>query len=188
MKKSLLFIAILGLVGCGGGVKEIQPFTAGDPVPIKTAAIEPVMPQVVTKTSLKAETVLSKGFEEALYLWVASTFVPDAAQGTLFVTFEKAEIKETPLPLQKKGMASLFTKEPTSKVEAKLIVHLEQKDPNHKRSIMGHFEVAHSTTLLEDTSLAERERKIIQLYQNLIQDLDQRVRSSINEGLADLII
>lgn len=186
-----IFCALTGLlllVGCGSPQKHLHPFVAGEPLRINASTIEPVLGQPVSFTDLKGRTFVDKKFEEALNLWVVSTLIPASDAGTLVLTFEKATLVETPMKPQKKGVDAVFSKEPTSKLDAIIKLRTDLKDATGNTIASGHFLVERTTTFLEDNPLEYREEKTAQLVQDLLSDLDKQVRLATSEGVANILV
>jgi hypothetical protein len=181
MKKlAVLSTLFLGLTGCTYTDTNIKEFHAGKPLVFNVKHLEVVMKNPATFTGLKGKTKSLQALEEALQVWAVSTFVPAGEEGNIFVTFEEARVREVPV---KAKSTDLFSKDATSRFDARVAVRFEALNSHGFVEGSGFARAEHSITLYDQMTYSERERRLEQLCQDVVQDLDEQVRAGVEDAM-----
>lgn len=181
--KHLAFLTTLCLVlaGCTPNDLRVDEFHAGTPLVFNKARnLEVVMKEPATFVTYSGKKKPLPHFHDSLQIWTISTFVPAGEDGNLFVTFEEASVKEVPV---KAKSTDLFSKDATSRFDAKLAVRLELINGLGAVEGSAFARAEHSITLYDEMSPAERERRLKQLCEDVIHDLDEQIRPAVEDGL-----
>jgi hypothetical protein len=179
---AIFSIVLLGLGGCATKEPRVREFQAGKPLLFNVHHLEVIMVNPSSFTTLKGTKKPLKDLEEALRLWSVSTFAPAGMEGTLFVFFEEASVTELPV---KGRSVDAFSKDATSRFVAKVAVRLEHMNSQTPIGGRAFAKAEHSITLYDDMPLEERDRRLKQLCQDVIQDLDEQVRAAVDDAMSE---
>lgn len=110
--------------------------------------------------------------------------VAAGTENTLRATIEDASVTREELPVQK-GFTDIFVREPSEKLKARVLVRFELVSPTAPDIVLGHADVVakRERTLLEDLSPAERDQTYFMLTKDLMDDLNDGMRSSVRNTL-----
>ncbi len=122
----------------------------------------PVPPYAATEDLLKKQ-LLAAGHENVLHIFI-----------------DDASVVREELPVTS-GFWGVVTREPSERLNAKVLLRFEMVSPRAPDIILGHAEVIakRSKTLLEQTSPAERDQAYFLLTEDLMDDLNDGLRSVV---------
>ncbi|MBI3441197.1 MAG: hypothetical protein HY052_05265 [Proteobacteria bacterium] len=111
---------------------------------------------------------------------VKRQLIATGSENTLRVLIDDASVVAEELPIAR-GLENLLTKEPAERLKAKVLLHFELVSPWAPDIVLGHAEVTarRTKTLLEGTSVAERERAYFSLTEDLMDDLNDGLRTAV---------
>jgi hypothetical protein len=183
LKSFFPVVSLLFLAACSGDRAPINQFRPGNPVLFEASNLDVIFKKPVTFTDLSGKATDSKKLKEDIEMWAVSTFVPSGNSGNIFVIVEDVYIKEVRL---NRVSNSLFKKEPISKFEGKISVRVEV-DSSSGKQVGGFAQASASVTVNEGMSFNDRQHLIMQLSENMIADLDNQIRSAIDDGMAKAV-
>jgi hypothetical protein len=186
MKKLLTFSLTLLLISCTNEPKP-TPKIENDlksPLYFNVATVEFIMAVHPTFEDQYRKRRPYPELATALQDWGQQTFVNRGSKGTLILTVERADIKESAMPRKQKA----FTYVESEKYEGTLSVRLEIKDEHGVTRESMVTTASHMISVLENISLAKREKKIAELAHNLVNEMDERMRQNIQEHLSAYLV
>lgn len=98
----------------------------------------------------------------------------------LNVIIDDASVVREELTVQK-GLWNVLTREPDVRLKAKVLLRFELVNPKAPDIVLGHAEVMarRTRTLLEGTSVADRDRAYFDLTEDLMDDLNDGLRTVV---------
>ena len=111
---------------------------------------------------------------------VKQQLIPAGSANALRVIIEDASVIREELPVEH-GILDAFTRQPSERLRAKVLLRFELYSPQAPDIVLGHAEVIakRTKTLLEDTSIADRDHAYFSLTEDLMDDLNDGLRSIV---------
>ncbi|WP_119677321.1 hypothetical protein [Indioceanicola profundi] len=175
-----LLVAMPALAQTAGfGVADKQPIT------LDVASIEVDDQYVPPMRDPHVEHVIPVSPAEAVRLWTQDRLRAGGSQGTARVVIRNASVMEEPLE-RTGGIRGWFTKDQSERYTGRLQVEIVVENGGFQGTATTN--VARSTTVPEDVSLAEREKVMLELVRNLARDLDSQLEPAIRQHLFPVLI
>lgn len=187
MKKTSLILALL-LAGCGGthAPQAPRPFHAD------TLQLAPSVVDVVNTVSNPLEEASQDNLEErtakAVEDWARGTLIPGTAHGQFTFTIENVSFKRQSLEKATKGLEGFFTKDQEERVQASVRARLEFRDGHGDAVRTGMITAGKEMTFPEGLTLNEKDARVEAFIQNLVKDLDARLREALNDDLQGVTV
>jgi hypothetical protein len=115
--------------------------------------------------------------------WARDRLVATGGPGELRYVIKRASVVETQLP-RTTGIRGAFTNDQTQRYEAVVEVEIEVRNERGYRDGIVTARAERRQTVLEDVSLAERERIWFTMTEALGRDLNQEIERNVQVGLA----
>ncbi len=119
--------------------------------------------------------------------WAKDRLEAVGTDGRLTVSIIEASVAETKLEM-KSGIQGLVTTEQSERYDGLIVMTLEAENVSRRISASARGEVRRSQTVLEDITLAERERVWYEMTEKMMADLDTVMTKNINTHLADFLV
>lgn len=184
--KKILFLMPFILMGCA-----VAPAPAPVPdfhaqtVPLNVANIEIINPYAGFQDQ-EANTSLEETLARSVENWAQPLFVPQGKKGSFLFTIESVSFKKNALEKATKGITGFFTKDQEEKLSASVTARLEFRNEKGEMVRTGVINAAKDITLPEGLTLAQKENRTQEFIQGLIQNLDQRLHSALEENLQNV--
>lgn len=184
MKKYLSVLFALLLTACVEGPPAGTPmdltFDNMKPLEINAARIEVVDKYVPPMRDPNIEHKFRPTPYAAARKLIEKQLQPVGMENTLRAVIEDASVVREELPTQT-GVMDYFHQEPSEKLKAKILVRFELVNPAAPDIVLGHAEVIarRDKTLMESISPAERDRATYGLTSDLMDDLNDGLRSIV---------
>ena len=118
--------------------------------------------------------------------WARDRLQPAGTSGRAVAVITDASVVEIMLP-KETGLSATFTNQLDTQYEARVGIRVELRDDGGLtvRMAAGHAE--RSMTLVEGTTLDERDHKLYQMERELMADLDRQLETQIRANFANLV-
>lgn len=93
-----------------------------------------------------------------------------------------ASIREVSLPVEG-GLSGFFTNDQSSRYDGRAAVRLEIRDPGGRQLGFATARAARSLTVPEDASLADRDRILFAITEDLVSDIDRQLEAEARRHL-----
>jgi hypothetical protein len=118
--------------------------------------------------------------------WARDRLQAAGTSGRAVAVITDASVVEIMLP-KETGLSATFTNQLDTQYEARVGIRVEIRDERGltMRTAAGHAE--RSMTMVEGTTLDERDRKLYQMESELMADLDRQLETQIRANFAYLV-
>ncbi|MFH1158075.1 MAG: hypothetical protein V1721_04230 [Pseudomonadota bacterium] len=180
----LCLSAVFLLSGCvGAPPATTQPdmtFANFTPVRLDVAGIEVRGDYKPPMKEPNVEHTFSTPLYVAVENLVKGKLVASGSENVLRVIIEDASVVREDLPVTK-GFMDVFLTEPSGILKARILLRFEMVDPQSPDVVLSRAEVTarRTRTLMEDDSLADRDRAYLTLTEDMMDDL--------NDGLTTVV-
>ena len=168
-------------------VKKKLTFAPYGLASLNVALIDVVNNYKATDVDGHKEADISPSLEEGVRQLVDERLEAKGNDGALTLTINEASIIEERLP-QSEGVQSYFTKQVDKKYNGRVELLLNVNAP--KRNLSGEFKIVaeRSMTLLEGSTLAERDAVLFNLTEQMLLDVNSEIDNLLAGGLKPLTL
>lgn len=185
MKTAFLGVAVaLFLSGCVEGPPDTRPpgmtFANLKPVELDVASIEVKNNYTPPMQDPNVEHTFTTPPYVATESLVKKQLAAAGTENVLRVIIDDASVVREELPVTK-GYMDVFLKEPSERLKAKVLLRFELYSPAAPDIILGRAEVLarREKMLMEEISLADRDRAYFSMTEDLMDDLNDGLRSTV---------
>ncbi len=185
LREILLGLTVIAaLTGCMEGPPVSTPpdmtFANFQPLPINAAKIEVVDNYKPPMQDPNVEHSFRTPPYVAAERLLKKQLVAAGNDNVLRAIIEDASVVSEELPTTK-GFMGAFTQEPSERLKAKVLVRFELVNPRAPDVVLGHAEVIakRDKSLMESISPADRDRAYFSLTEDLMDDLNDGMRSIV---------
>lgn len=184
MRKYIALLGVLLLAACVEGPPVSTPpdmtFDNLKPVEINAAKIDVIDSYKPPLQDPNVEHTFRTPPYVAAEKLLKKQLVATGTENTLRVIIDDASVIRVELPTTK-GFMGLFVQEPAERLKAKMLVRFELVDPKAPDIIIGHAEVVarREKSLMEDISPAERDQAYFTLTEDMMDDLNDGLRTIV---------
>lgn len=184
--KKILFLIPFILMGCANApTLEPVPTFQAQIIPLKVANIEIINPYAGFQDQ-EANTSLEETLARNVENWARPLFTPQGTQGRFLFTIESVSFKKNALEKATKGITGFFTKDQEEKLSASVTARLEFRNEKGEMIRTGVINSAKEITLPEGLTLAQKDNRTQEFTQGLIHNLDQRLRTALEENFQNI--
>lgn len=184
MKRILaLLTLIVAAAACtpqeGGAVPGLN-FTGFAPVSLDVAKIEVRDDYRPPMRAPNVDHLFRTPPDAAVRDLLARVLTPGGASNTLRAIVQDASVVDKKLKVTP-GVLGTFSREPSDRYEAKVMLRFELFDPAAPDIVLGHAEVIarRSRTLMNSDSPADRDRAAAELTQDLMKDVEDGLQTVV---------
>lgn len=189
LRRSLLALPMLMLLAPLSAAAQSAGFDFGGKAPIllDVATIDVESAYTPPMRDPHVDHLIPVTPSDAVRLWVGARLKADGSQGRARVIIRDASVKEQALE-RTSGVKGWFTKDQSEKYEGKIQVEIVVEGTSRGFGGSASALVGRSTTVVEDVSLAEREKTMLALVRDLANDLDAQLDPAIRSSLFPAVI
>ena len=118
--------------------------------------------------------------------WARDRLQPAGTSGRAVAVVTDASVVEINLPKQT-GLSATFTNQLDTQYEARVGIRIELRDDRGGSMHMAEGHAERSITLVEGTTLAERDRMLYRMETELMADLDRQLEAQIRTNFSYLV-
>jgi hypothetical protein len=118
--------------------------------------------------------------------WARDRLQPAGTSGRAVAVITDASVVEIMLP-KETGLSATFTNQLDTQYEARVGIRVELRDDRGLTTRMAAGHAERSMTLVEGTTLDERDHKLYQMERELMADLDRQLETQIRANFANLV-
>jgi len=172
------------LAGCEEGPPSSQPpemtFANLQPIQVNAAKVDVVDNYKPPMQDPNVEHTFKTPPYVAAEKLLQKQLAPAGTENTLRAIIVDASVVREELPVTK-GLAGIFEQEPAERLKGKVMVKFELVSPNAPDIVLGHAEVLarRDKSLMEGISPADRDRAYFALTDDLMDDLNDGLRSIV---------
>lgn len=184
--KKILFLMPFMLMGCANAPTPAPvPIFHAKTIPLNVANVEIINPYAGFQDQ-EANTSLEETLARSVESWAQPLFAPQGKQGRFLFTIESVSFKRNALEKATKGITGFFTKDQEEKLSASVTARLEFRNEKGEMVRTGVINAAKDITLPEGLTLAQKESRTQEFIQGLIQNLDQRLHTALEESFQNV--
>jgi hypothetical protein len=184
--KKIYFLIPFILMGCANAPTPAPvPTFQAQPISLKVANVEIINPYGDFQDQ-GANTSLEESLAREVESWARPLFMPQGTQGRFLFTVESVSFKKNDLEKASQGITGFFTKDQEEKLKASVTVRLEFRNDRGEMVRTGVINAAKQISLPEGLTLAQKDRQTQLFTQDIIKDLDQRLRLALEEDFQNV--